>query len=38
MVSRLLQISGGATILLIASALFLLFRWDARRKRLGAPA
>ena len=32
MVSRLLAISGGATILLIGGALFLLFRWDAKRK------
>src|SRR6185437_16172894 len=32
MVSRLLEIAGSATILLIGGALFLLFRWVAKRK------
>ena len=38
MVSRLLEISGGATILLISGALFLLFRWDAKRRSQGTQA
>ncbi len=36
LVSRLLEISGGGTILLIGSGLFLLFRWDAKRKSQAA--
>lgn len=38
LVSRLLEISGGATILLIGSGLFFLFRWDAKRKSHRAQA
>jgi protein SCO1/2 len=38
LVSRLLEIAGGATILLIGGALFFLFRWDAKRKSHGTQA
>jgi protein SCO1/2 len=38
LVSRLLEIAGGATILLIGSALLFLFRWDAKRKSHGTQA
>jgi protein SCO1/2 len=38
LVSRLLEIAGGATILLIGGALLFLFRWDAKRKSHGTQA